>query len=218
MRLLSLLVLLAAAPPQTEAEKIVSRVSETYRSYRDVEVPFTQKKFLTILSDPVESSGTAMWRPNRVLFRTLKPEKSEVLVTQEEILIWVPSIGRVEKYDRRKFHLMETLDLAAGRNVRETLSRFVVRTEAAPDGEKADILVCTPKEKTVAKYVKSLRLRVRRSDSRISRVEYTDSADDRTVIEFDVDKLRANQGLTDEQIRLSAPEGTKVVEPFAPEE
>lgn len=205
---------------QSEVEQTVAKVSEAYRGYADVEMPFRQQKFVTILKEPVESSGVAKWKPNRLLFRTTLPEESEVLITDREILIWIPATEQIEKYDRAAFKMMETLDLGLGHNVKDMVAHYEVGFDPDRKGRRGDpertILHLKPTDKQIAKYIRELWMWVRTRDSLIFRVEYVDSSGDRTVTDFDVDFLKANQGLTDETIRLSAPAGTKVVEPLKP--
>ena len=216
MIFLNLLLLLV--PQQDDVTKIVSAISKTYREFKDGEMPFRQKKIITILRDPIESSGRVIWRPKRVLFRTLKPEKSEVLITKEEIKIWIPELRKIEKYDRKQFRLLDSLDIGVGGNVEDMVKHCTARIDTkrarSPEDPESVLLHMTLFDKQISKYIKEMWMWVRKKDHLIFRVEYTDSSGDRTVTEFEVAKIKTNQGLTDKQIELSAPRGTKVVEPM----
>ena len=211
-----LFLALQADPQPTEVERIVAAVSKTYKEYKDLQMPFHQKRYLTMLKNPIQSSGRVFWKSNRLLWRVIRPAKSEDLITDKEILRWIPELDRIEKYDRAQLPLMETLDFGVGQDVEKMLSLYKVAIDPKHKGEASILLLLEPTDKRVRKHIQQIRMWVRKKDHLVFRTEYRDVSGDRTVTDFDVDKIRTNQGLQDNQIKLSAPRGTNVVEPLKP--
>ncbi|MHC4605856.1 MAG: LolA family protein [Planctomycetota bacterium] len=217
-----LLVLIVPRAADDDVSKVIAKVSAAYKDIKDFQMPFAQEKRVTILKDPIVSSGTVLWKTDRLLFRTLKPEKSEVLITDKEMQIWVPALKTIEKYDRTQHKLMATFDLAAGRQLKKMTAHYdVTIAKAHPrmgEDDSSILFRLVPKkeQKQIRKYIREMWQWVRRKDHLIFRVAYTDTSGDETVTTFDVDKMKKNGGLTDKDLRLSAPKGTKVVEPLKP--
>lgn len=82
----------SAATPQTQradaAEWNLAMLMQSLAQVKSAQARFVEQKTLSILTQPLESSGTLVWRaPDRVEKRTLKPRAESLVLDRDQLII-----------------------------------------------------------------------------------------------------------------------------------
>ncbi|HEX4779945.1 MAG TPA: LolA-related protein [Usitatibacter sp.] len=174
------IVLLAAgaawAAPAFDLARLMQLLSESPSS----EVPYVEKKYSALLSEPVVSSGTLVYRRPDVV------EKNVAVPREESYRIAGREITVTRKDTRRRIPLSsEPLLAAFAASLRGVLSGDARQLEEyfrlALEGTESDWkLEMTPIDEEVARYVK--RIVVAGRGGRVLRIEVFESSGDRSVL------------------------------------
>lgn len=194
---LALFCLLAATSIANAADTVVAAIT------RDVATPpvlrgeFSQEKQVAGFRNPLRSQGRfVVARERGVIWSTLKPFPSEMVVTADRILSRQADGSTRVELDAREQPAMRSVNatlfaLMSG-DVQALSSQFNV--DAQRDA-KGWTLMLTPKSAVLAKAFTSLQLR---GDRHVRQVDIIEAGKDRTVITF--------SGLTEAPATLTAAE------------
>ena len=174
------IALLALALPVAAADWNVAALFETLAKARTPRAAFTEKKFLSLLDAPVQSSGELLFTPpDRMEKRTLKPKPESVVVQGGEV-----TLERAGK--RHTLQLGENPAIAVlVDSIRSTLAgdlRALTRSySVALDGTPARWkLTLRPLDPGAAQLVE--RIEIGGAEARVSSVEIFQADGDRSVM------------------------------------
>jgi outer membrane lipoprotein-sorting protein len=201
-------------------EKRLAAIDDAIAKVSDLRAEFVQTKKTALLKKPLVSKGTLVCKGESVLWHTTQPRKSSMLVGPEKVTVYYPEDTLLEVYAvGARFR-----DAAGGPLPR--LSRLRERfditplTEAElkelePDAKELKGLLgvrLTPKDEALKKHVASVRVVLDEAAACAKRVVIEDPDGDVTAIEFL--GVKTNTGVTESDLKLTIPEGTRVSTPL----
>ena len=161
----------------------VARLMQLLAAAPAGEVAYTEKKYSSLLAQPIKSSGTlAFRRPDTVEKITLLPRKEQFRIAGEELI--VVRNGRERRIPLSSQPLLEAF-AASLRGVLSgniSLLRAHYRLVLAGD-EKAWQLVLIPNDEEMARHVE--RILVDGHGGRIAHIEVRESSGDRSVLQVE---------------------------------
>jgi hypothetical protein len=178
-----LAVSVIAAPVQGvgAAEWGVADLMRSLQAVESSKARFSERKELAILNEPLESSGTLVYRaPDRLEKHTVAPERSSLVLEGDRLVL-----ENAERGGRRSFALREhPVIWAFVESIRSTLAgdlptlrRFYsVELEGSEPGWR---LVLRPREPAMKDVVEEIR--IGGSGTWISRIEILEAGGDRSV-------------------------------------
>lgn len=205
----------ASAPTfEQRLERLDARLAET----ADVRAAFEQSKRSAMLKKPMVSKGTILARGHSVLWQTVEPQKMAMLVTEKEVRIHYPADRLLEVYpldDRFRQSAIGPIPRAAALKEKFVVAELGVA--AMTDAKETGHLLAmelTPREESLRRHVSSVRVLI---DERVPcavRVVVKDPDGDETDMRFSA--VERNTGLTESDVDLRVPEGTRVSTPAGP--
>jgi outer membrane lipoprotein-sorting protein len=183
----------------------------------DVTADFEQQKHTAMLRRPLVSSGTVRVAGGRTRWDTRQPMPTVMLIDPRDVRMYYPQHKTLEIYA-----LEQRLgQLAASPVPRLSVLREFFAIERTPVEELRDpdsrgrflALRLTPLEPALARHLQQVRALIDLDAAVGVKLETTDADGEVTVIRFR--NVRLNQGLTDADLELRVPEGTKVSRPLA---
>jgi outer membrane lipoprotein-sorting protein len=195
-------------------ERLDVRLAET----NDVRAAFEQSKRSAMLKKPMVSKGTILARGHSVLWKTVEPRAMAMLVAEKEVRIHYPADRMLEVYpldDRFRQSAIGPIPRAAA--LKEKFIVAALDTSAMTDAKETGHLLAmelTPREESLRRHVASVRVLI---DERVPcavRVVVKDPDGDETDIRFSA--VERNTGLTEADLELTVPEGTRVSTPVGP--
>lgn len=176
-----LFVAAAAAHAAASAEPWdVGQLMATLAAVRTSEARFVERKTLSLLDIPLESSGTLSWRaPDRLEKHTLEPREEHMLLEGDRLVVEVAGKPRqelgVQAYPVVRAFIESIRSTLAGDLV--TLEKFYrVRLEGRPG---AWTLVLVPRESRMRGFISEIRIRGAR---RIASIEIWEANGDRSLM------------------------------------
>jgi outer membrane lipoprotein-sorting protein len=225
-RMLLALVLLAGAPPTQPTSRPTNvdpaawqrmlEIDSRAGKITDLVADFEQQKFTAMLKKPLVSSGRVYVRGSAMLWDTRKPEPNQLQITDREVRIYYPAQKTIEVYQVQQ----KLGQLAASPLPRLSVLQQHFTFEPIPVtemGEKDDTsffaVRMTPSEAELREHIEQVRVLLDVNRGLIVRLEMRDSDGDRTLVTFS--NVKTNVGLSDEQLKISAPADVKVTRPLA---
>jgi outer membrane lipoprotein carrier protein len=206
-RLLSLLVLLLAAPAGAGVlEDALARVQARYDDTRTMTATFTQTVESPSLAGGLESRGTvAFEKPNRMRWDFAAPDEQTIVGDGETLWIYQPDLKQVIKAPLAEaFQAKTPVTFLAG------LGRLDRDFDTTLEREERDRWILRLVSKTDPG-IGVLGLTVRKSDGSIEEARVTDPLGTVTRIRF-TDEAR-NVALAADRFRFTPPPGVDVVRP-----
>ena len=190
-RLLAWISLVSLSGRARASDAELMRLFSELGARRDRQAQFNERKFSALLKEPVESSGTLLFRaPDLLEKRTVRPQRESVRI-QGNVVTYegAPLGGAVQK---RTFALADAPLLAAlSESLRATLAgdlpglrrHYDVAWSAAPGpGQKGWQLTLTPRERALRDAVARVVLRGTGSD--VSTIEIVEASGDFTLMQI----------------------------------
>ena len=182
----------------------------------DLTADFEQQKFTAMLKKPLVSSGTVAVRGAAMLWRTRRPEPSELQIDQREVRIYYPAQKTIEVYQvQQKLGQLAASPLPRLAVLREHFSfaPIAVSELGERDDRKFFAVRMQPVDEELREHVESVRVLLDAERGLIVRLEMRDSDGDRTLISFA--NVKTNAGLRDDDLKIAAPADVKVTRPLA---
>jgi outer membrane lipoprotein-sorting protein len=182
----------------------------------DLTADFEQQKFTAMLKKPLVSSGTVAVRGAAMLWKTRKPEPSELQIDQREVRIYYPEQKTIEVYQvQQKLGQLAASPLPRLAVLREHFSfaPIAVLELGERDDTKFFAVRMQPADEELREHVESVRVLLDAQRGLIVRLEMRDSDGDRTLISFA--NVKTNAGLRDDDLKIAAPADVKVTRPLA---
>jgi outer membrane lipoprotein-sorting protein len=220
LSILSCALIQPADPPQplpqpTPLHDRLAALEQKFAAVKDVRADFEQHKKTAMLKKPMVSKGRLAGQEDVVLWETREPRESTMRVTAKEVQILYPHDRLLEIY---------TLDArfaeTAGGPIprlstlahRFEISELPPRDLGAPaDDQGLLALHLAPKAPEVKRHIQSVRVLLDESIPAATRIIITDPDGDQTEIQFT--NIRINTDITDADLHLERPEGTRISRP-----
>jgi outer membrane lipoprotein-sorting protein len=182
----------------------------------DLTADFEQQKFTAMLKKPLVSSGVVAVRGSAMLWRTRKPEASELQIDHKEVRIYYPAQKIIEVYQvQQKLGQLAASPLPRLAVLREhfTFTPIGVSELGERDDTQFFAVRMEPADKDLREHVEEVRVLLDAQRGLIVRLEMRDSDGDRTLISFA--NVKTNVGLSDGDLRIAAPADVKITRPLA---
>lgn len=203
----------------TAFEKKLQDLDAKMAKVVDLRASFEQRKKTALLKKPIVSSGTLSCKGESVLWRTQKPRESQLLVTPDKVTVHYPADKLAEVYpvgarfrDAAGGPLPRLPKLREKFEMRE-MSRDEMKAIGVEPAADRLCVVLTPKSDDLKKYVAKVRVVLDTKVPCADRVVVSDPEGDETEIRFS--SVTINVNMTDAELELNLPEGTKLSTPGA---
>ncbi|MFG0304693.1 MAG: outer membrane lipoprotein carrier protein LolA [Phycisphaerales bacterium JB040] len=185
---------------------------------------FRQTRTIPMLRRPMESSGTMLWLRGTIRWDTLEPAPSTMLVREGEIRLYYPESEILEIYQTgdapSDADLPAVARAGASPRLTELLDRFAIarvppeRFESPPEGDMLG-LELTPLADELGERVRRVLVLI---DTRVpmARLVQIESADGE-VTRIELDRLRFEPVVTEDELAIDVPEGTLISRPMSGE-
>ncbi|MBS0197012.1 MAG: outer membrane lipoprotein carrier protein LolA [Planctomycetes bacterium] len=182
----------------------------------DLRADFEQTKQTAMLKKPLVSSGSLVCKGEAVLWRTVSPRKSDMLVKDAKVTVYYPQDKLAEEYPMgsrfrdaaggplpRLSKLTENFDFTE-------IDAKEFGEESGSEGHRIAVKL-TPKTDELKKHVESVRVLIDERVPCADRIVITDPEGERTQIRFTA--VRINTGVKDSELELKMPKDTKISTP-----
>ncbi len=193
-------------------EELDSRIAKIDR----LRASFRQMKKTPLLKKPMVSTGVILVKGDRLRWDTTEPAPSTLTSDPELIRIYYPEAHVVEEYEAKgDIRLLSGTPLPRLATLRQhfTISELNV-SEFDPQRDPKRYLAAElqPKAGDLAKHVKAARVVLDREVPCVSTLILTDH--DGEVTQLDFTEVHVGIEITEDQITLAVPEGTRVSRPL----
>jgi outer membrane lipoprotein-sorting protein len=198
---------LRAAGPVT-LDTVIKRVQEQQKKTTTLQAEFRQEKDLALLAKPEVSTGTFTYsRPNNVLWTYSAPKKVQMVIAGGMLTTYYADLGKAERVDVKRFEDRIFKYMGASGAIDE-LARYFDFTFTDSKSKPVYVLNLTPKNRAVARRVRSIKLWIDKATYLTTKVEYVEGDGDITRYEFT--KIRINEPVPQSRFALQLPSNVKV--------
>lgn len=198
-------------PPPLDAETraVLDLLDKTHEKIQSLEAPFAQVRKVRISRKLRKAKGTLYVRKGteegglgmEVLFVETEPFRSKVLFTDKEVVYLDEESGEVKRQDPRQGGVKPSEIWVLGRRASEIEKHYAASLLAVETPEEAErylgILKLVPRSENLRKWVREVRVWMRKSDALGVKVRITDKTGDYQEFSFDEERLRINPELED---------------------
>jgi len=189
-------------------EQVIKRVQEQQRRTHTLQADFRQEKELALLAKPEVSTGTFTYsKPSNVLWTYSAPKRVQMVIANGLLTTYYADLGKAEQIDVRKFEDRIFKYMGASGAIDE-LARYFDFTFKDSKSKPAWQLDLTPKNRAVARRVKSIKLAIDKQTYLTTKIEYVEGDGDITRYEFT--NIRINQPVPPNRFALQLPSSVKV--------
>lgn len=199
-----------AAPkqPPVTLQSVIKKVQEQQKKTQTLEASFRQEKELALLARPEVSTGTFVFsKPNNVLWSYDAPKRVQMVIAAGTLTTYYPELNKAESIDVRKFEDRIFKYMGASGAIDE-LARYFDFTFTDTADKPYWTLDLTPKSRTVAKRVKSIKIWIDKEKYLTTKFEYVEGDGDITRYEFT--NIKLNQRVEPQRFTLSLPPSVRV--------
>jgi outer membrane lipoprotein-sorting protein len=205
---IALVVPAHAASPSVTLEQVIKKVQEQQKRTNTLQADFRQEKELSLLAKPEVSTGTFTYsRPSNVLWTYATPKRVQMVIADGFLTTYYTDLGKAERIDVKKFEDRIFKYMGATGAIDE-LARYFDFTFTDSKSKPVFVLDLTPKNRAVAKRVRSIKLWIDKKTYLTSKIEYVEGDGDITRYEFT--NLRINEPVPQSRFALSLPSSVKV--------
>lgn len=198
---------LRAAGPIT-LETVIKRVQEQQKKTATLQAEFRQEKELALLAKPEVSTGSFTYsRPNNVLWTYNAPKRVQMVIAGGTLTTYYAELGKAERVDVKRFEDRIFKYMGASGAIDE-LARYFDFTFTNSKSKSVYQLDLTPKNRAVAKRVRSIKLWIDKTTYLTTKVEYVEGDGDITRYEFT--KIRINEPVPQSRFALQLPSTVRI--------
>jgi outer membrane lipoprotein-sorting protein len=202
------------AGPDSELWKKLTDIDSRAGRIQSLEARFEQQKLTALLNTPLVSTGSVRICGARIRWDTEQPEKSVLLIDQQEAKIFYPVQKTLEIYplDQRLGELAASpLPRLEMLKKRFSIQQIPVKELLEKDeGGRSIALSLSPTDPSLRQHVQQVRVLLDIPAAYIVKAEITDTDGDRTLLSFSNVQINANVG----DLNLTIPPGTAVSHPL----
>jgi outer membrane lipoprotein-sorting protein len=188
-------------PADPRLEKALTELDRTSRGTRTLAAPYVQKRKVRISRRIRKAEGIFyLEKPPktgmRILFVETKPHRMKLLFTDDRVVFLDQESGKKDVRDPRKGGVRPSEVWVLGRSRKDLEKSYTFSLGTLDEKEKetyAECLVLTPRSKKVGKWVKELRIWLRKKTWMPLRVRMVDPSGEYQEFLFDEKKLLRNR-------------------------
>lgn len=211
-----------AAPPATEAapkapvdaelKGLLDRMGQTQSSIKTLEGDFVQEKSLELLAEPEVSRGHLYYEaPSRILWEYRSPDQTLLLIDEKNLVAYYPDLKLADRVniEGKRDRYEKYFGMALGKEG-PMQEYFEIELAKESDIPGTALLVLTPKNKRIEKYVSEMRLWVDRKTMLPRKLEYREENGDSTA--YQLENVVTNKPIPAGKLSLDLPADVKVTE------
>jgi outer membrane lipoprotein-sorting protein len=196
-----------AAAPVTLAH-VIKQVQEQQKKTATLQADFRQEKELAMMAKPEVSTGTFTYsRPSNVLWTYDTPKRVQMVIAGGYLTTYYPELAKAERIDVKRFEDRIFKYMGATGAIDE-LARYFDFTFTDSKSKSVFVLDLTPKNRTVSKRVRSIKLWIDKTTYLTSKIEYVEGDGDITRYEFK--NVRINETVPPSKFALTLPSTVRV--------
>jgi len=175
---------------------------------------FTERKELKLLAKPVISKGEFFYsRPNRVRWEYLDPDQKVFVITEEMYTAYYPALKRAEEVPIKKFVGKRLFRfLGVGQKIGDLARYYDFRLASENDLPGTDLLILTPRKRSVAGHVAEMKIWVDTDTSLPRQLQYVEVDGDTTLLTFE--GMRSNAEIEAARFHIDLPADVAVSQTF----
>lgn len=192
----------------------IKKVAAQAQAIADLRAKFTQEKHSPLLKAPLISRGDVLIRGPLMRWNTQQPAPMITHICAKQLTLYYPEDAQAEVYPiQERYAAFVASPLP---RLELLINRFSIRRRQGPDDPALLRLAMTPEDQELAKHLKSIAVDVEIATGVARRIDMTDSQGDRTLIVLE--EIRVNTGMSEQEIALTLPAGTKISRPLSGKE
>ena len=204
----------ATAPTSQPADGAFIRqleaIDQRASAIADLTADFVQEKHSPLLRKPLVSRGAVRAKGGLALWKTTEPEPAEMSIDPQLLRMYYPKQRVIEEYPmQQQLGMMAASPLPRLSAIRES---FSMSRDAQQPTDGGVAVRMEPQSAELKRYVDHVRVVLDEQRCVVTEFAMVDPDGEQTVIRFS--NVRTNANLTDDQLKLDAPAGTKVVRPL----
>ena len=207
-----------ATPPDPDAPgldggervaALVERIKYEQARLEAMTADFVQERTSALLLEPETSRGTFAYKaPDRARWEVLEPERTVLVVREDEMLTWYPELGTAERVEVGEQASRVTEYLSASNSLAKLERYFDLRVAFPDDPAVPYRIELEPRFARVEKRVRSMTLWFDRERYVPVRLRWVDPAGDTTEYRFE--NVEVNPEIPDERFVLDLPPDVEV--------
>jgi chaperone LolA len=196
------------APAADSLDEVIRKVQLAQQNTKTLQADFRQEKTLALLSNTEVSTGRFVYsKPNNVLWTYDAPKRVTMLIANGTLTTYYPDLRKAERIEVKQYQDRIFKYMGASGAIDE-LGAWFNFTFTNTSDKPYFVLDLDPKNKTVAKRVRHLRIYIDRKSYLTTQFEYTEGDGDKTRYEFT--NIKTNEPVEQSRFSLQLPSSVRV--------
>jgi outer membrane lipoprotein-sorting protein len=202
----SALAALSADPDSLD--EVIRKVQLAQTKTTTLQSDFRQEKTLALLAKPEVSTGRFVYsKPNSVLWTYDAPKRVTMLIANGMLTTYYPDLNKAEKIEVKRYQDRIFKYMGASGAIDE-LGAYFNFTFTNTSDKPYYVLDLDPKNKTIAKRVRHIKIFIDRKSYLTTQFEYTEGDGDKTRYEFL--NVKINAPVEQSRFSLNLPSNVRV--------
>jgi len=196
-------------------EDLLERFNQVQQKTRSLTASFTEKRNLSLLAQPVVSSGTFLYsHPARIKWEYSGPEPRIFLITEDHFVAYYPTRKKAEEVSlgklagRRVFRVF-----GIGQTAEDLRKFFDISLGDAGSEQGTFLMVLTPKRRRIKDRLQMVRFWVDEKTCLPRQLEYLETDGDSTTLTFS--NVRVNPEIAEARFSVDIPKDVQVTNTFS---
>ncbi|HEX7679721.1 MAG TPA: outer membrane lipoprotein carrier protein LolA [Thermoanaerobaculia bacterium] len=165
-------------------DEVIKKVQLAQAQMTTIQADFRQEKTLALLAKPEVSTGRFVYsKPNNVLWSYDAPKRVTMLIADGILTTYYPDLNKAERIEVKRYQDRIFKYMGASAAIDE-LGAWFNFTFTNTSDKPYFVLDLDPKNKTVAKRVRHIKIFIDRKSYLTTQFEYTEGDGDKTRYEF----------------------------------
>src|SRR5882757_9789508 len=189
-------------------DEVIKKVQLAQAKTTTLQADFRQEKTLALLSKPEVSTGRFVYsKPNSVLWTYEAPKRVTMLIADGMLTTYYPDLNKAERIEVKRYQDRIFKYMGASGAIDE-LGAYFNFTFTNTSDKPYYALDLTPKNKTIAKRVRHIKIFIDRKTYLTTQFEYTEGDGDKTRYEFL--NVKINAPVEQSRFSLNLPSNVRV--------
>ncbi len=198
----------AAKTNPDSLDEVIKKVQLAQAQMTTIQADFRQEKTLALLAKPEVSTGRFVYsKPNNVLWSYDAPKRVTMLIANGMLTTYYPDLNKAERIEVKRYQDRIFKYMGASEAIDE-LGAWFNFTFTNTSDKPYYVLDLDPKNKTVAKRVRHIKIFIDRKTYLTTQFEYTEGDGDKTRYEFL--NLKVNAPVEQSRFVLTLPSSVRV--------
>lgn len=198
----------AAKTNPDSLDEVIKKVQLAQAQMTTIQADFRQEKTLALLASPEVSTGRFVYsKPNNVLWFYDAPKRVTMLIANGMLTTYYPDLNKAERIEVKRYQDRIFKYMGASEAIDE-LGAWFNFTFTNTSDKPYYVLDLAPKNKTVAKRVRHIKIFIDRKTYLTTQFEYTEGDGDKTRYEFL--NVKVNAPVEQSRFVLTLPSSVRV--------